>query len=131
MQECPPAADGTPGKRVYVNAYRVRLRRRIPLNLIFIFIWSCAVYYVYVLWSEKLKKRYIGFSIDIKNRLEQHNTGINKFTSRGIPWKIIHTETYPTKKEAMRREKDLKGGQGRAWLDEKYPEYKRNAVMRL
>jgi putative endonuclease len=47
---------------------------------------------VYVIWSEKLKKRYIGSTEDVDKRLNQHNSGKTPFTSRGIPWNKIHVE---------------------------------------
>ncbi len=77
------------------------------------------MYYVYVLWSTKLRKRYVGSTAQIEKRLNEHNHGSNKFTKGGIPWIIIYQEEYPTKTEALKREKFLKSGQGRKLLDEK------------
>ena len=75
--------------------------------------------YVYVLWRNKLNKRYIGSTEDISKRISEHNRGCNKFTKGGIPWFLIYSEEYPTKQEALKREKFLKTGQGRKLLDEK------------
>ena len=72
------------------------------------------MYYVYVLWSSKLKKRYVGSTGDVEKRLSEHNRGCNKFTKGGIHWIKIYEEEYTTKTEAVRREKFLKSGQGRA-----------------
>ncbi|GAB6281482.1 MAG: GIY-YIG nuclease family protein [Ignavibacterium sp.] len=82
------------------------------------------MYFVYVLWSNKLKKRYIGSSEDVTERLTEHNTGKSTFTKRGMPWILIHKEDYKTKAEALKREKFLKTGVGRGWLDKQYPQYK-------
>ncbi len=82
------------------------------------------MYYVYVIWSDKLRKRYAGSTMDIDKRLEAHNSGKTPFTSRGIPWKIIHVENYPSLIEARRREKFLKSGKGRELLDKMYPKIK-------
>ncbi len=73
---------------------------------------------VYVLLSQKDNKRYIGFSDDVARRLEEHNRGYSKATRGRGPFKIVHTEEYPTRKEARKREKFLKSGQGRKFLDE-------------
>jgi len=81
--------------------------------------WRTNVYYVYVLWSDKLRKRYTGSCKDIPIRFRQHNNGESKFTKGGIPWKLIHSEEYLTKTEARKREIFLKTGVGRKWLDEK------------
>ncbi|MBK9099207.1 MAG: GIY-YIG nuclease family protein [bacterium] len=55
------------------------------------------MYFVYVLWSDKLQKRYIGSSINIQERLVKHNAGLSTFTSRGIPRILIHSEEFDTK----------------------------------
>ena len=80
------------------------------------------MYTVYVLWSASLRKRYTGSTEDLEKRLEQHNTGQSVFTRRGIPWRLIHREELPTRLEAERRERALKSGQGRSWLDRTYPD---------
>jgi len=84
------------------------------------------LYFIYVLWSNKIQKRYIGSSENVQERLVKHNSGLSNFTSRGIPWILIHKEIFNTKSEALKREKFLKSGAGRAWLDKKYPEYRRS-----
>ena len=73
---------------------------------------------VYVLWSERLKKRYVGSTDDLESRVKQHNRGVSRFTSGGIPWKVIHTEEFTTKRDARMRELFLKSGVGRKWLDD-------------
>lgn len=85
--------------------------------------------YVYVLWSETLRKRYVGSTEDLGKRLAQHNAGESVFTKRGMPWRIIHTENYPTRREAEKRERELKSGQGRAWLDRMYPDANRKSAQ--
>ena len=77
------------------------------------------MYFIYVLFSEKLVKRYIGSTENREKRLQQHNAGHSKFTSGGIPWRFFYEEKYESKTEAMKREKFLKSGIGRKWLDEK------------
>jgi len=72
---------------------------------------------VYVLWSNKLQKRYVGFSSDLVKRLSEHNSGKSPFTKRGISWKLIYNEEYLTETEARKREKFLKSGVGRKFLD--------------
>jgi putative endonuclease len=73
--------------------------------------------YVYVLWSEKLGKRYIGSCRDLKSRIQAHNTGKQRFTKAGIPWELIYKEERNSYSEARQREAFLKSGQGRLWLD--------------
>lgn len=74
-------------------------------------------YGVYVLYSESAKKLYIGYSESVINRFLSHNSLATKgYTIRYRPWKLIHVEYYVSKPEAMRREKQLKAGQGRKWI---------------
>jgi len=73
-------------------------------------------YYVYVLYSHKLNKKYIGFTNDIKKRISEHNSGKSHFTSKGTPWKLIYLQTFISKTDAMNEERFLKTGKGRERL---------------
>ena len=75
------------------------------------------MFFVYVLFSEILHKRYVGSSKDVNKRLIEHNSGKSKFTKTGIPWRIVYTESFQSNSEARKREKFLKSGQGRKFLD--------------
>ena len=79
------------------------------------------MYFVYVVVSESTGKRYTGQTSDLDRRLSEHNSvehNIRKHTSRNQgPWKLIYSEEYSTQVEAMHREKWLKSGIGRQWLD--------------
>lgn len=53
----------------------------------------------------------------MEQRLLSHNKLATKgHTIKYRPWTIAFTEEFSTKKEAMRREKSLKGGQGREYI---------------
>jgi predicted GIY-YIG superfamily endonuclease len=80
---------------------------------------------VYVLWSERLQKRYAGSAVEAVKRLGEHNVGRCRFTKGGVPWIMIHVEECPDLPSARRREAFLKSGIGRAWLDQQYPKYTR------
>ncbi|MBD3311680.1 MAG: GIY-YIG nuclease family protein [Candidatus Magasanikbacteria bacterium] len=71
------------------------------------------MYYVYILYSEKLKKKYIGYTSNLKSRIEVHNKGKVPFTSKGIPWQLIYYQVFCNKQDAMEEEKFLKTGKGR------------------
>ncbi|MDO8499399.1 MAG: GIY-YIG nuclease family protein [bacterium] len=68
---------------------------------------------VYILYSEKLQRRYIGSTDDIKRRFKEHNSGKVSFSSKGVPWKIIYLEMFTNKKDAQNEERFLKTGKGR------------------
>jgi putative endonuclease len=75
------------------------------------------MYFVYVIYSEKLDKYYIGFTADIQDRLANHNRKSNGFSNRGRPWVLVYSEPFNSKKEAMQREKQLKNWKNRQRLE--------------
>ncbi len=75
-----------------------------------------AFYYTYVLKSFKDKKLYIGFTANLKERMEKHNKGFVSSTKNRRPLKLIYYEACLNKKNAMKREKQFKTGFGRAYL---------------
>jgi len=70
------------------------------------------MYYVYILQSIKDRSLYIGYTLDLKNRLTQHNKGHGASTKGKTPWKLIYYEAYRDRKDATGREKFLKSGSG-------------------
>ena len=74
--------------------------------------------FTYILFSEKLNKYYIGACIDLERRLYEHNIGHSKFTSLGIPWKIVYTEEYGTLVLAKKRESQIKKMKSRKYIED-------------
>ncbi|WP_233701980.1 GIY-YIG nuclease family protein [Kaistella palustris] len=73
---------------------------------------------VYILYSKKYKKQYVGFTSDLINRFHSHNSLSTKgFTLRYCLWEVIYVEFYNSKSEAMAREKFFKSGAGRDWIN--------------
>ncbi|OFX89545.1 MAG: hypothetical protein A2W99_14565 [Bacteroidetes bacterium GWF2_33_16] len=66
------------------------------------------MFYVYILFSEKLSKFYIGQTNNLEERLKRHNSGYEIFTSKGTPWKLLWKADKATRTEAMDLEKKLK-----------------------
>ncbi len=66
------------------------------------------MYTVYILYSDFFDSFYVGFTQDIKARLNAHNSGLNKSTKRYIPWKLAGEVKKATKTEAMELERKLK-----------------------
>ena len=71
------------------------------------------MYYVYILQSQKDKQLYIGYSTDLKKRVESHNSGKNSATKPFRPYKIIFYEAFLNGVDAKHREEYLKSGFGR------------------
>lgn len=49
-------------------------------------------YVVYILYSQKTDRYYVGQTQNLGKRLERHNSGRNKSKKPGIPWLIVHFE---------------------------------------
>lgn len=81
------------------------------------------IYYVYVLESDKNNSLYIGYTIDLKIRIKQHNKGINFSTKLYLPWRLIFFEAYLNKTDAIRRESYLKTSQGSRLLKRMLKDY--------
>ncbi len=73
-------------------------------------------YFVYILRSEVTGQLYIGQTQDLNERLIRHAEGRSAYTRSRGPWTLVYTETYPTRSEAVRREKVLKNKQSRNHL---------------
>ena len=68
------------------------------------------IFYVYLITS-KIKKKtisYVGYTKNIYERLRLHNSNMGAKFTKGNFWKIIYTQKYDTKKEAMSREYYIK-----------------------
>lgn len=53
---------------------------------------------------------YTGYTNDIDNRIERHNSGKGAKYVRGRgPVKLVYTKKYRRKKDALRAERDIKG----------------------
>ena len=76
---------------------------------------NLTAWYVYLL-QNKQRHWYIGSTKDLRKRILNHNTGKNKSTKYGIPWKIIYYEINLNQQDARARERYLKSGMGRKYL---------------
>ncbi len=80
-------------------------------------------YYVYVLRSIKKEYTYIGYSEDLKTRLDYHNSSKVLSTKPYAPLELIHYEAYRNMKDAKRRERYLKTSGGRTTIRTMLKEY--------
>jgi putative endonuclease len=71
---------------------------------------------VYVLESADDKSWYIGFTTNLKQRLNDHNQGKSTYTSKKSNWRLIYAEMYLNKLDALGREKFLKSGSGHTFI---------------
>jgi putative endonuclease len=74
------------------------------------------MWYVYVLYSLKDGKFYVGCTNDLRERIKEHNQGKVKSTKERRPLQLIYYEACWNKKDAYKREKYLKSGYGKRTL---------------
>ena len=74
------------------------------------------MFYTYVLQSLQDRKLYVGFCDDLKVRVQKHNKGLVLATVNRRPLKLIYYEACLKRQDAIKREKALKTGYGRAYL---------------
>ena len=66
-------------------------------------------FYVYMLKSKSIKPiTYVGYTKDLKKRIDLHNSGKGAKFTRGRFWILIYKEKYKSKKEAISREYYIK-----------------------
>jgi putative endonuclease len=73
--------------------------------------------FVYIIYSVKINKYYVGACTDLVRRLHEHNTGHSKFTSTGRPWELKFKEPFQTLQEAKTREMAIKKMKSRRYIE--------------
>jgi putative endonuclease len=81
------------------------------------------MYYTYVLYSDKDKKLYYGYTTDLAQRFEQHRQGGVESTKDRRPLKLIYYESCLHKEDALQREKYFKTYRGRQFLQNRLKSY--------
>ena len=84
-------------------------------------------YYVYILQSNKDNSLYIGYTHDLKNRVQKHNRGESQFTHSRVPYKLIFYEAFLREVDAKNRETYFKSGWGFRSIKKLLPSLKINS----
>ncbi|MCG9881800.1 MAG: GIY-YIG nuclease family protein [Bacteroidia bacterium] len=72
------------------------------------------MYKVYVLYSVIKDKYYVGQTEDLPKRLNEHNIRRNLGTA---DWLIVYSESYETRTDAVRREREIKSKKSRKYIE--------------
>jgi putative endonuclease len=74
-------------------------------------------YFVYILYSEKIDKYYVGKTENPKVRLEFHNSDHNRiWTKRGQPWKIVKLIEFENSTLSSKSERFIKKQKSRKFI---------------
>ena len=81
------------------------------------------MFYTYVLLSEKDDRFYMGFTNDLKKRIDEHKKGLVVSTANRQPLKLVYYEACLNDYDAIKREKYFKSGFGRRFLRNRIEAY--------
>ncbi len=73
------------------------------------------MYYVYILRTRDGKRIYTGFTTDLEQRLNEHNSGKSRHTNKFRPWELVSYSMFESEEKARSFEKYLKTGSGIAF----------------
>lgn len=74
------------------------------------------MYYVYLIESQhSARRRYVGYTENLRQRIADHNSGTNSSTAPFRPWCLITYLAFSTKRQALAFERYLKSGSGHAF----------------
>ena len=80
---------------------------------------------VYILYSEKLNRYYIGYTTNFDKRLEFHkNAELNKFTANAQDWELFLKIPCENKIQGLNIEKHIKNMKSKIYIENllKYPD---------
>ena len=75
------------------------------------------MYYVYILYSKQVDRYYVGQTEDVGKRIQSHLSGISKYTSIANDWIEVYSEVFETRKEAIKRENEIKEKKSRKYIE--------------
>ncbi|MFV8373782.1 GIY-YIG nuclease family protein [Flavobacterium sp. LB1P71] len=77
------------------------------------------MYFIYIIYSEKLDRYYVGATDDVRKRLDEHNSVFynEAFTAKGIPWELSLSFECESSEKAYGLEKFLKRMKSRVFLE--------------
>jgi putative endonuclease len=74
-------------------------------------------YQLYILQSESTSRYYVGQTQDFQKRLAYHNANYSKALRNRGPLRLVYSEGYATRAEAVRRERQIKSWKDRAMIE--------------
>jgi putative endonuclease len=79
-------------------------------------------YFIYILQSKSTMYYYVGHTDDLPKRVAQHNDPeytLTTYTKKHKgPWLLVYSETFSTRADAMKREREIKAKKSRRFIEE-------------
>jgi putative endonuclease len=90
---------------------------------------------VYILFSKKLDKHYIGFTENLEQRLAFHSnvSQSRKYTYRADDWELIFTIECASKSQGLSIEEHIKSMKSKIYIQNliRYPEIKTKLLLKF
>jgi putative endonuclease len=74
-------------------------------------------FFVYILQSETTGRYYVGQTKDVEARLRYHNANYSLALRNRGPWRLVCSEKYATRSEAVQRERYIKAQKSREFIE--------------
>ena len=82
-----------------------------------------AYFYVYVLRSLNDQNFYVGFTKNLRKRIQDHENGLVPSTKQRNPFELVYWEGCLDQSDATRREKYLKSSWGKRYIKSRLRNY--------
>ena len=68
------------------------------------------IYYVYLIKTinSRINKTYVGYTNNLRNRLDKHNSNKGARSTKGFKWVLVYKKKFISKSKAMSYEYKLK-----------------------
>jgi len=73
--------------------------------------------FLYILFSNKINKYYVGSTNNLERRLYEHNIGHSVFTKTGAPWSLILSKPFDSLENARKEERRIKKCKSRKYIE--------------
>ena len=74
-------------------------------------------YYVYIIYSATLDQYYVGHTENLDDRIFRHNNSGSKATKKASDWKLVYTEEFENRSEAIKRELEIKRRKSKKYIE--------------
>ena len=99
-----------------INSEDIRRKRRLDRYPIKNYFQVSSMYYVYIIKSAAYSDQiYVGYTSNLKQRLETHNSGGSVYTAKHRPWKLITCIAFDDMARAKNFEWYLKSASGKSF----------------
>ncbi|MFD2918075.1 GIY-YIG nuclease family protein [Terrimonas rubra] len=76
-----------------------------------------AAFIVYIIYSPKLDRYYIGYTTDMTKRINEHNSGVSTFTAKATDWILKWSKGFDSRELAMKEERIIKAKKSRKYIE--------------